>query len=150
MHHVVSWWSSPPRNGMIYLLLESCFSRPHHNNSCRFKLPQINFKKFYCATKGTSECCVWDIPYWLLHQKPVLMKIGVLSKINKHVTPSSIENIFQTSEMLHMDNIYVSTAMKEWLTPIILVTSLDTKILSGVTQRGWPTPCRLYWYINTI
>ena len=46
-----------------------------------------------------------------------------------------VGNICKASEMPLMDNIYVPTSMQEKITPKILIISLDTQILSGITQR---------------
>ena len=42
IHYAVLWYASPPKNGMIYDLLYSCFSIPHHKNSCRWNPSHIN------------------------------------------------------------------------------------------------------------
>ena len=58
---------------------------------------------------------------------------------------SSMENIYQMSEMLLMENIYVSILIQEWHTPKQLVTSPDIPILSGITPREYLTSCTSEW-----
>ena len=58
IYHAVSWWSSSLRNGMASHLLDSCFSRPHHKNSCRCKPSLMNSKKkFPQETKWHNFAC---------------------------------------------------------------------------------------------
>ena len=73
-------------------------------------------------------------------------KIGALYTTIRHATHSSTKNIYQISEMLPMDNIYVSIVTQEWQKPTKLVTAPDIPILYDIIPRGYLTSCTSDWY----
>ena len=71
--------------------------RPHHKKYFIWNQWIINSKKCSREKNAMPTLCVWEIPSCLLQQNPVLMEIGAFLTINQHVTPSSMENIYQIS-----------------------------------------------------
>ena len=65
-----------------------------------------------------------------------ILKIGVFLIFNRRTIISSIESIFQSSEMLLAENNHVYIGIQVLHTTIRLVASLDTQLLFGTIQRG--------------
>ena len=57
------------------------------------------------------------MPSYMLQRSPELMKIGVFLTTSRHATHSSTKNTSQLSEMLPMENIYMSIVTQKWHTP---------------------------------
>ena len=93
-------WDDLPHPGLV-------FSHTSSHAVLKKILTQMNPSKRYHTTITMIPSYVWEIPFRLLKQKPVLIKIGVSLTISKFATLSSMANIFQTLKMLLMVNIYM-------------------------------------------